>query len=116
MCKLKDPETNEDLDEAIALKFSSPKSFTGEDVIEYQIHGSHAVVKGVLGALAKLEQCRPAEAGEFTERAFQNNRMDLLQVEALADLLKSETQAQRIQALKQVSNQWNVFKSNFCAF
>ena len=70
--------------------------------MEYHVHGSRAVVQGVLDALSTVEGCRPAEAGEFTERAFENQKMDLMQVEGLADLLAAETEAQRRQALRQV--------------
>jgi tRNA modification GTPase len=79
-----------------------PNSFTGEDQAELQIHGGLAVRSAVLGALASLDGCRPAEAGEFTRRAFLNGRMDLSRVEGLADLIDAETEAQRRQALQQL--------------
>ena len=86
------------LDEALVLVFEAGGSFTGEPVVELQTHGSPAVVSAVLGALAAQDGLRLAEAGEFTRRALANGRMDLAQVEGLADLLAAETEAQRRQA------------------
>lgn len=90
------------LDEALVLFFEGPKSFTGEDVAEFHIHGSLAVKNAVLKELATFPNCRFAERGEFTQRAFRNGRMDLTQVEGLADLIDSETERQREQAFKQM--------------
>lgn len=87
------------LDEALVVTFPSPKSFTGEDVVELSIHGGRAVLAAVSGALVELG-ARPAEPGEFSRRAFENGRMDLLQAEAIADLIEAETEAQRRQALE----------------
>ncbi|KAG3163208.1 tRNA modification GTPase [Phytophthora idaei] len=103
MRKLYHPKTKEHLDDALVLRFPHPKSFTGEDIVELHTHGSVAVVSGVLEALSHVPHCRAAEAGEFTERAFDNNKIDLVQVEGLADLLSAETEAQRGQALRQLS-------------
>ncbi|MDZ7601498.1 MAG: tRNA uridine-5-carboxymethylaminomethyl(34) synthesis GTPase MnmE [Hoeflea sp.] len=89
------------LDQGLALYFPEPHSFTGEDVGELQIHGSRASVMAVLAALSSLPGFRPAEAGEFTRRAFENGRMDLTAVEGLADLIRAETEHQRRQALGQ---------------
>ncbi|ETV84206.1 tRNA modification GTPase TrmE, variant [Aphanomyces astaci] len=100
---LKHPSTKELLDTAVAIRFLGPKSFTGEDSVELYVHGSRPVISGVLQALGTLPSYRAAEAGEFTERAFENQKMDLMQVEGLADLLHSETEAQRSQALAQIS-------------
>jgi tRNA modification GTPase len=106
--KLYAPRTGELLDEAIVLIFPGPNSFTGEDVVELQTHGSRAVVAGVLGALADLGDqsqglaLRPADRGEFTQRAFENGRLGLTEVEGLADLLAADTAAQRQQALAQM--------------
>lgn len=83
------------LDEGIVIFFPGPRSFTGEDVAEIQLHGSRAVVAAVLDVLTGLPGIRHAEAGEFTLRAFLNGRMDLLQAEAVADLVNAETEAQR---------------------
>ena len=87
------------LDEALVLSFPEGQSFTGEPVVELQLHGSPAVVQAVLGALG-TGPARPAEAGEFTRRALENGRLDLAQVEGLADLIDAETEAQRKQALR----------------
>ncbi|KAG6976083.1 hypothetical protein JG688_00001719 [Phytophthora aleatoria] len=103
MRKLYHPKRKEHLDDALVLRFPHPKSFTGEDIVELHTHGSVAVVSGVLEALSHVPHCRAAEAGEFTERAFDNNKIDLVQVEGLADLLSAETEAQRGQALRQLS-------------
>lgn len=96
---LRDPETGEKLDQALILTFPQPGSFTGEDCVEFQVHGSGAVVSGLLLALGKLEGLRLAEAGEFTRRALLNERLDLAQTEGLGDLLAAETAVQRRQAL-----------------
>ncbi|MDE2459451.1 MAG: tRNA uridine-5-carboxymethylaminomethyl(34) synthesis GTPase MnmE [Rhodospirillales bacterium] len=86
------------LDEALLLVFPGPHSFTGEDVAEISVHGGRAVLAAVGEALVALG-ARPAEPGEFSRRAFENGRMNLLQAEATADLIAAETQAQRLQAL-----------------
>ncbi len=96
---LRDPRSNELLDRALVLKFESPRSSTGEDVVEFQCHGGRAVVNAVLDALTSLDGLRPAEPGEFTRRAFENGRIDLTEAEGLADLLEAETQSQRRAAL-----------------
>lgn len=101
--KLCDPKTGGLLDDALALWFPSPKSFTGEDVVELQVHGGRAVIDGVLLALSRLPGFRMAEAGEFTRRAFENNKMDLTAAEGLADLVDADTTAQRDQALRQMA-------------
>ncbi|GIY56605.1 tRNA modification GTPase GTPBP3, mitochondrial [Caerostris darwini] len=102
LCKLRDPETDELLDKALALWFPSPNSYTGEDLCELHLHGSKPVIKGVLNALQKLSHFRSAEPGEFTKRAFMAGKLDLTEVEGLADLLNAETEAQRRQALRQM--------------
>lgn len=99
---LRHPKTGEKLDEALVIFFKGPASFTGEDVAELHCHGGRAVVSGVLGVLSEFSNCRPAEAGEFTRRAFECGRMDLTEVEGLADLIASETEVQRKQALSQM--------------
>lgn len=101
LVRLRDPQGGEVLDDALVLWFSAPASFTGEDVVELHVHGGLAVVDGVLAALSGLEGLRLAEAGEFTRRAFENAKLDLTQVEGLADLIEAETQAQKKQALRQ---------------
>jgi tRNA modification GTPase len=97
-----DPATGEAIDEALALWFPAPRSETGEDVAELQLHGGHAVIACVLDALGTIEGCRLAEPGEFTRRAFENGRLDLTAVEGLADLIAAETPAQRRQAFRQL--------------
>jgi tRNA modification GTPase len=91
------------LDQALVLRFDGPNSFTGEDVVEVHLHGSIAVMGAVLGLLGQFPDTRLAEPGEFTRRALENDRLDLTQVEGLADLIESETEAQRKQALNVLS-------------
>ncbi len=91
------------LDEALVAVFPALASFTGEPVVEFHLHGGAGVVNGVLAALAALPGLRPAEAGEFTRRAFLAGRLDLAQVEGLADLVEAETAAQRRQAMRVLS-------------
>lgn len=83
------------IDELLVLRFTGPNSFTGEDVIEFQSHGSLAVTRAILAALANHPLARMAQAGEFTRRALENNRLNLAQVEALSALIDAETEAQR---------------------
>lgn len=87
------------IDNAIILFFPGPNSATGDDVAEFQIHGGSAVGAALLSALSELPGLRAAEPGEFTRRAFENGRLDLTEVEGLADLLAAETQSQRRAAL-----------------
>ena len=101
--KLYDPEGGAVLDEALVLRFVAPHSFTGEDMAELHVHGGLAVTQSILAALAKLEICTPAEAGEFTRRAVLNAKMDLTGAEAIADLIDAEGGAQQAQALRQMS-------------
>ncbi|WP_264211784.1 tRNA uridine-5-carboxymethylaminomethyl(34) synthesis GTPase MnmE [Leisingera thetidis] len=91
-------EAGERLDEALVLTFTSPNSFTGENTVEFQTHGSTAVVAAVLDSLGRTDGLRMAEPGEFTRRALENGNLDLAQVEGLADLIDAETEAQRKQA------------------
>lgn len=93
------------IDEAMVLRFAGPHSFTGEDVVELHVHGSIAVVQAVLRELSTTENLRHADAGEFTRRALENNRLDISKVEGLADLIDSETEAQRMQALRVLSGE-----------
>jgi tRNA modification GTPase len=86
------------LDQALVLIFQGPKSFTGEDVLELQLHGSVAVIRAVERRIMETGLAREAEAGEFTKRALINDRLDLAQVEGLGDLVEAETEAQRLQA------------------
>ena len=91
------------LDEALVLTFHEGASFTGEPAAELQLHGSTAVTRAVLTALSALPGLRPADPGEFTRRALENDRLDLAQVEGLADLIDAETEIQRKQALRVLS-------------
>lgn len=102
LAKLYHPETQQVLDQALVLTFPQPHSFTGDDVVELHCHGSRAVVTDVLEALGQQPSLRYAEAGEFTQRAFGAGKLDLMQVEALADLLTADTSRQRQQALVQL--------------
>lgn len=99
---LKDIVTRETIDKCLLLYFKSPYSFTGEDIIELQVHGSKAVISMVIENLSKIENFRLAEAGEFSKRAFYNGKMDLTQAEGLADLIDSETSEQQKYAIRQM--------------
>ncbi|HWL31121.1 MAG TPA: tRNA uridine-5-carboxymethylaminomethyl(34) synthesis GTPase MnmE [Xanthobacteraceae bacterium] len=102
LARVRDPESGEPIDEALALWFPGPNSETGEDVAELQLHGGPAVVAAVLRALSRMEGLRLAEPGEFTRRAFEAGHLDLTAVEGLADLVGAETEAQRRQAYRQL--------------
>ncbi len=88
------------LDEGLVLYFPGPNSFTGEDCLELQVHGSRAVVSAILDTLSKVDGCRQAEAGEFSRRAFENGKLDLVEIEGLGELIHAETEAQRKLALR----------------
>ena len=111
LCKFYNPATNSLIDEGLLLSFPGPNSFTGEDLVEFHIHGSNAVISYFLGVLSEQENCRLAEPGEFTKVAFQNNKIDLVEAESIGDLIYSETELQRQQAVKMVqgnaSNYYN---------
>ena len=102
LSKLYDHKTSQIIDEAIVIYFQPPRSYTGEDVVEYHIHGGKAVRESLIKALSQMDGHRLAEAGEFTRRAFENGRMDLTQAEAVADLIHAETEAQKQLALAQM--------------
>ena len=93
--RIVDSENGNIVDRGLILTFVAPRSFTGEDLVEFQVHGGRAIVDGLMASLGKIEGLRHAEAGEFTYRAFENGKLDLTQVEGLADLIASETEAQR---------------------
>jgi tRNA modification GTPase len=92
----------DEIDQAVALWFPAPHSETGENVAELQTHGGRAVIEATLAALVRIDGLRPAEPGEFTRRGFENGKLDLAQVEGLADLIMADTPAQRRQALRQL--------------
>ena len=100
LLKFYDPSTNNLIDEGLLLFFQSPNSYTGDDLAEFHIHGSNAVITLFLDVLSKQANCRMAEPGEFTKIAFQNNKIDLLEAESIGDLIHSETELQRQQALR----------------
>ncbi|TAL83116.1 MAG: tRNA uridine-5-carboxymethylaminomethyl(34) synthesis GTPase MnmE [Beijerinckiaceae bacterium] len=101
LARFKDPSSGETIDVGLALFFPGPASFTGDDCAELHCHGGPAVIAALLQALAMLPNTRPAEAGEFARRAFENGKLDLTEIEGLADLIEAETEAQRRQALRQ---------------
>ena len=108
-----DPATGETLDDGLVLWFPGPNSATGEDVAEFHLHGSRAVLAAVMGVLGRLG-LRLAEPGEFTRRAFHNGKLDLLQAEAIADLVEAETEAQRRQALRQLDGELGGLYRGWC--
>ncbi len=91
------------IDEGVILWFPAPNSYTGEDLAEFHVHGSRAVINAMQSTIGKIKKCRLAEPGEFTKRAFQNGRINLLKAESIADLISAETEIQRKQALKIMS-------------
>ena len=111
-CKFYDPKTDNVIDpEALLLWFPGPNSYTGDDLAEFQVHGSNAVINALLKALSEQDNCRLAEPGEFTKIAFQNDKIDLLKAESIGDLIHAETDLQKDQAVKLVqgnaSNYYN---------
>jgi tRNA modification GTPase len=100
--RIRDPQSGEIIDEALTLFFPAPKSETGEDTAEIQLHGGRAVIAALFAALARMGDVRLAEPGEFTRRAFENGKLDLTAIEGLADLIYADTDAQRRQALRQL--------------
>ena len=104
LCDILGPD-GEFIDQSIVIGFKSPKSFTGEDVVEFHVHGSTVIVSKILKIIVKNVNVRLAEPGEFTRRALENGKMDLAQVEGLADLIDAETEAQRKQAQRILSGE-----------
>ena len=98
--KINKINTSELIDEGIILWFPGPESYTGEDMAEIQVHGSKAVIDAIHSSISKIENCRLAEPGEFTKLSFQNGKINLLKAESIADLISSETEIQRQQAIK----------------
>ena len=111
LCKFYNPTNNQIIDEGLILWFPGPNSYTGEDLAEFHIHGSNAVISLFLDVLSKQANSRIAEPGEFTKIAFQNNKIDLLEAESIGDLIHSETELQRQQAVQimqgNASNHYN---------
>lgn len=101
LTKLYDPVSRETIDHALLLPFKAPASFTGEDVLEYHLHGGPAIIRKVYEIFEGQPGFRLAEPGEYTRRAFENGKLDLTQAEAIADLVDAETEYQRIQAISQ---------------
>ena len=95
--------TKELIDEGVIIWFPAPNSYTGEDLAEFHVHGSRAVINAMHSSIAKIKNCRLAEPGEFTKKAFQNGKINLLKAESIADLISSETEIQRKQAIKIMS-------------
>jgi len=112
--KIRKINTSELIDEGIILWFPGPESYTGEDMAEIQVHGSKAVVDALHSSISQIENCRLAEPGEFTKLAFQNGKINLLKAESIADLISSETEIQRQQAIKimngKSANQFNFLR------
>ncbi|MDC3205992.1 tRNA uridine-5-carboxymethylaminomethyl(34) synthesis GTPase MnmE [Candidatus Pelagibacter sp.] len=98
--KINKTNTSELIDEGLILWFPGPESYTGEDMAEIQVHGSKAVIDALHSNISKIKNCRLAEPGEFTKLAFQNGKINLLKAESVADLISSETEIQRQQAIK----------------
>ena len=94
---------NEVIDEGILIWFPAPNSYTGEDMAEVHVHGSKAVVDAIHNEVSKIDGCRLAEPGEFTKRAFQNGKINLIKAESIADLISAETEIQRKQAMSIMS-------------
>jgi len=98
--KINKINTSELIDEGIVLWFPGPESYTGEDMAEFHIHGSKAVIDALHSSISRIDSCRLAEPGEFTKLAFQNGKINLLKAESVADLISAETEIQRQQAIK----------------
>ena len=94
---------NELIDEGIIIWFPGPQSYTGEDMAELHVHGSRAVIEAIQDEISKIENCRLAEPGEFTKLAFLNGKINLIKAESISDLISSETEIQRQQAIKIMS-------------
>lgn len=104
LTSIRHPRSGDIIDHGMILWFPAPNSYTGEDVAEFHVHGSRAVVGAMLSALGSINDFRPAEEGEFTKRAFYNGKLTLAEVEALSSLISSQTEAQRNYALNALNN------------
>jgi len=98
--KMNNINTNELIDEGLLIWFPGPQSYTGEDLAEFHVHGSRAVVAALQVSISNIKNCRLVEPGEFTKRAFQNGRINLMKAESIGDLISAETEIQRKQAVK----------------
>lgn len=98
-CSLYHPQSLQPLDKGMCVRFVGPHSFTGEDMVELHVHGSRSVIDGVLSALEEIPDFRMSYRGEFTKRAYENKKLDLIEIEGMSDLLSAKTETQRIQAL-----------------
>ena len=98
--KINNINTSELIDEGIIIWFPGPQSYTGEDMAEFHVHGSRAVIDALQNSISQVKNCRLAEPGEFTKLAFQNGKINLLKAESIADLISAETEIQRQQAIK----------------
>ena len=105
--KFNNINNNELIDEGVIIWFPGPNSYTGEDLAEFHVHGSRAVISALHASISKVKNCRLAEPGEFTKRAFQNGKINLLKAESIADLISSETEIQRKQAIKIMSGKFS---------
>ena len=103
LASVRHPTTGELIDRGLLLFFPTPNSFTGEDVVEFHVHGGRAVVTAMIDALSSCDDLRAAEPGEFTRRAFANGKLDLASAEGLADLIAADTELQRQRAIRQMS-------------
>ena len=101
--KINKINSSEIIDEGMLLWFPAPNSYTGEDLLEFHVHGSRSVIDAIQQSISKIENCRIAEPGEFTKLAFQNGKINLLKAESISDLISSETEIQRRQALDMMS-------------
>jgi tRNA modification GTPase len=112
LCKFYNPTDDSLIDEGLLLLFPAPNSYTGDDLAEFHVHGSNAVITCFLKVLSEQPNCRLAEPGEFTKIAFQNNKIDLIEAESIGDLIHSETELQRQQAIKLVQGNASSYYNN----
>jgi tRNA modification GTPase len=112
LCKFYNPTDDSLIDEGLLLLFPAPNSYTGDDLAEFHVHGSNAVITCFLKVLSGQPNCRLAEPGEFTKIAFQNNKIDLIEAESIGDLIHSETELQRQQAIKLVQGNASSYYNN----
>ena len=112
-CKFYNPKNNSIIDpEALLLWFPAPNSYTGDDLAEFQVHGSNAVISALLKTLSEQDNCKLAEPGEFTKIAFQNDKIDLLKAESIGDLIHAETELQRQQSVKLIQGKASNYYNN----